>query len=296
MNRRDFIKNSVLTSTGILVSSNLFASGLKQREKFKIQILHTNDIHSRLERFPSNDAKNAGRGGLIYLASLVNKIRTQNQHSLLLDAGDVFQGTPYFNYFGGEPEYKLMNEMQYDVSILGNHDFDNGIAGLLQALPHKKFPILNCNYDFSESELNGKIETKPLIKSFFQNGIECKVGIIGLGIELDGLVSKKHFGAIKYLDPIFTANKLAKELKTKGCHLVIALSHLGYKYQNNKVSDLILAENSRNIDVIIGGHTHTFLSKPTIVSNQIKKPVIVNQAGWAALMLGNIELDVWVGK
>jgi 5'-nucleotidase len=258
---------------------------LAQTEPKKLTILHTNDWHSRIEPFPAIDKKLGGKGGAAARAAYINKVRDEKGEILLLDAGDIFQGTPYFNFFGGELEYKLMSQMGYDCVTLGNHDFDAGIEGLLKQMPHANFDMVNANYDFSKSALNGKV--KPY-KIYRKQGL--KIGVFGLGIELNGIVPAKLFGNIIYNDPIAVANKIAETLKKHHkCDLVICLSHLGYKYNSTKVCDEILATKTAHIDLIIGGHTHTFLPEPAWYTNVINKKVCVNQVGWAGLQVGSLN-------
>jgi len=188
-------------------------------------------------------------------------------------------------------EMKLMSEMGYDAATMGNHDFDIGLEGFKKAKRHAKFPFLCANYDFSETILNG--ETKRY--EIFQKG-DLKIGVFGIGIELNGLVTENNYGKTKYLDPILTANSVAKELKQKGCDLIICLSHLGYNYPDStRISDRKLAQNTSNIDIILGGHTHTFLEKPTIEKNKKGKNVLINQVGYAGLYLGKIDIDISSG-
>jgi 5'-nucleotidase len=259
---------------------------LAKHDLVKISILHTNDWHSRIEAFPKDGGRYAGMGGAATRAALIKKIRSEEEHVLLLDAGDIFQGTPYFNFFEGELEYKLMSEMGYDAATLGNHDFDNGIEGIINQLQHAKFDLINCNYDFSKTLLADKVKPYRIFK---KGGV--KIGVIGVGIELEGLVPKDLYGDIVYRNPVDIASNLAKELKIdKKCDAVICLSHLGFEYQNDKLSDKKLAEKSSFIDVIIGGHTHTFLPKPITLKNKQNKDVIINQVGWAGLQLGKIDL------
>ena len=287
MSRRKFIKQTLLSGFG-LASLNLipFTSFATKREKHtKITILHTNDVHSHIEPFPDNDPKYPGLGGAARRASLIQQIRNEEKNVLLLDAGDVFQGTPYFNMYEGEIDFKLMSLMQYDCATLGNHDFDNGIDGLNKMLPHAKFPFVNANYDFSETILNGKIKPYHI---FIKDNI--KIGVFGIGVELDGLVDKRLYKETKYNNPILTANKITEELKsTEKCDLIICLSHLGYKYKTEKISDIKLAAQTKNIDLIIGGHTHTFLPKPTVTKNSVGENVLVNQVGCFGINVGRID-------
>ena len=279
-NRRSFIKQSGL---GILGLSLVPQLSFAKRGDVKITILHTNDMHSHIQPFTSG--RNKGLGGMAQRAGLINSIREKEDHVLLLDAGDIFQGTPYFNFYGGELEFKLMSEMKYDAVTIGNHDFDNGLEGFAKQLPHANFPFLIANYDFSDTILKEKFKA---YKVFNKGGV--KVGVFGIGIELDGLVPKKLYGNTIYKDPIETANKYATLLKKeKKCDLVICLSHLGFKYKNEKVSDMVLATQSHDIDLIIGGHTHTFLKKPVSMLNLDKKEVIINQVGWAGINIGKVD-------
>jgi 5'-nucleotidase len=279
--RKAFIKQT-LYLVGFGALANTPVKVLANAKPKVLSILHTNDWHSRIEPFPSADKKLGGKGGAAARASFIAQYRKEKGEILLLDAGDIFQGTPYFNFFGGELEYKLMSEMGYDCVTLGNHDFDAGIPGLLKQLPHAQFDIVNANYDFSKSPLKEKVQP---YKIYRKQGL--KIGVFGLGIALDGLVPAKLYGEIKYNDPIQVANKMAETLKWKHkCDLVICLSHLGYKYNSTKVCDEILATQTAHIDLIIGGHTHTFLPEPVFYTNVINKKVCVNQVGWAGLQLG----------
>lgn len=285
MNRRSFIKKTA-TGSLLLGCSSFPLQAFAAPEITKISILHTNDVHSRIDPFPMDGGKYQGQGGSVKRANLIRQIRQEEPHVLLLDAGDIFQGTPYFNYFGGELEFKLMTQMGYDAATIGNHDFDAGIEGLHKQLPHAQFPLLNCNYDFSDTIMKGI----PLPYQIFQKG-GIKIGVLGVGIELDGLVPASWYGATQYLDPLVNANKNAAILKKdEKCDFVICLSHLGFKYKSDKVSDIVLAQQSEDIDLIIGGHTHTFLDQPELVKNKQGEPVLVNQAGWAGLMLGRLDL------
>ena len=285
MLRRQFIRKFGLSST-LLAAGNLPLKAFVDPETVKLTILHTNDVHSRIDPFPIDGSRNEGQGGAVRREALIRKIRQEEEHVLLLDSGDIWQGTPYFNVFGGELEFKLMSRMQYDAATLGNHDFDAGIDGLHKQLPHANFPFLTANYDFSNTLLHKS--TRPFL--VLKKG-PLKIGIFGLGIELKGLVPAALYGETRYLDPIKAANETAAQLKQgRGCHYVICLSHLGYKYDGGKVSDIALAENSEHIDLILGGHTHTFMNEPHIVKNKSGKPVYINQAGWAGLVLGRLDI------
>ncbi len=285
-NRRDFLKYFAGGSLA-LSGFNTFANDLVKKEKIKkLTILYTNDQHSRIEPFPDNDPKYAGQGGFAKRATVIKQIRKEEENILLLDAGDIFQGTPYFNYYHGELEFKLMSQMGYDAVTLGNHDFDMGIENIVQQMPHANFQFLNCNYNFSDTELSGKILP---YKIFNKAGL--KIGVFGIGIELEGLVSKHLYGNVKYNNPIDCANSSAHHLKhNMNCDYIVCLSHLGYKYDSSKISDLILASQTKNIDLVIGGHTHTFLNEPVNTTNSDGKQTLITQVGWAGIWLGRIDV------
>lgn len=286
INRRNFIKQSI--GSGILVSLGNFplSAFVDDPHITKLTILHTNDVHSRIDPFPMDGSRNQGLGGAAKRATLINQIRSETNNVLLLDAGDIFQGTPYFNFFGGELELKLMSEMGYDGATIGNHDFDGGMDGLVKQLPHASFPMINSNYNFSDTVLHNK--TVPY-KIFKKDGL--KIGVFGLGIELFGLVPDNLCKGVIYNDPLEIAEKWGQFLKMeKKCDYVICLSHLGYKYQDNKISDVLLAQNTSYTDLIIGGHTHTFMKEPDRYKNKKGLPVLVNQAGWAGIQIGRIDV------
>lgn len=291
MQRKEFLKYIGGGSLALTLAPNLLVAEqlnlINKESAHKLTILHTNDQHSRIEPFDASYTKNPNQGGFARRASLIQKIRNEEKNVLLLDSGDIFQGTPYFNFFGGELEFKLMSMMQYDASTMGNHDFDNGLQGFLKVLPNAKFPFICSNYDFKNTILDGKTET---YKVFTKNGI--KVGIFAVGIELNGLVGKKNYGETIYQNPVEIAQHYADFLRTeKKCDLVICLSHIGFDYkdQPEKISDKHLAAKTSGIDLILGGHTHTFLPEPITFQNKDHKNVLVNQVGWAGILLGRLD-------
>ncbi len=285
MKRRAFLKNTAAATalTGIGGISIGSCSSLNQKH---VTILHTNDVHSHIDAFPKDHSLYPNLGGLSRRAALVDSIRKENPNTLLLDAGDYFQGTPYFNFYGGELEFKLMSMLNYDAATIGNHDFDNGIDGLYAQLPHAKFDLLSANYDFKNTVLDGHVKKHKIFKV---DGL--KVGVYGIGIELNGLVNKALFKETRYMYPYALAQDAEKALKVyEKCDLVICLSHLGYDYENkDKPNDLMLAQKTEYTDLIIGGHTHTFLDKPTIVKNKTDKNILVNQVGCYGINLGRID-------
>lgn len=285
-NRRDFLRNLLGVSFVLGGMNALPAELLRKKGVKKLTILYTNDQHSRIEPFPVNDPKWPDQGGFARRAALIKKIRSQESNVLLLDAGDIFQGTPYFNFYAGELEYKLMTQMGYDVVTIGNHDFDLGVDNITKQMPHAGFDFVCANYDFSDTSLHGKVRPYRIL---IKDGI--KIGIFGIGIELEGLVDKKNYGGTRYLDPIAKAKKTAEVLKLeKKCDYVICLSHLGYSYPGKKVSDMDLSEQTAHIDLIIGGHTHTFLDEAKQLRNANGRPLHVTQVGWAGIWLGRMDV------
>jgi len=285
-NRRDFLRYMFGTAA-VLGGLQAFPNEvLAKKGLTKITILYTNDTHSRIEPFPTNDPKHPDQGGFARRAAVVKQIRAQEKNVMLLDAGDIFQGTPYFNMYGGELEYKLMSAMGYDCVTLGNHDYDLGMDNIVKQMPHASFDFVNANYGFENTPLHNKI--KPY-KIYYKDGI--KIGIFGVGIELAGLVEKKNYKETQFFNPIIAANDMAKTLKhEEKCDLVICLSHIGYRSDGNKPNDQIMAEQTKDIDLIIGGHTHTFLEHPTEKANLSKNLVHVTQVGWAGIWLGRYDI------
>lgn len=286
MNRIHFLQQLSLASAGCMLPSVLQARGRYE----KLTILHTNDMHSRIDPFPMDGGKWQGLGGLSARARLIEEIRRREEHVLLLDSGDILQGTPYFNFFQGEPEFRGMSAMGYDAATLGNHDFDAGLDGLKKLLPLATFTIINANYDFSDTILADSFAPYRII----QKG-NLKIGILGIGIELTGLVPEKLYGNTRYRDAIDVANQVALQLKQRDqCDLVICLSHLGHSYSSGKIGDTNLAAGSAGIDIILGGHTHTLLEEPVIMRNRENQPVVIQQSGWGGAYMG--KLDVYVSR
>lgn len=291
MKRRIFIKNS-LVSSAFLSFAGLGLIACDNKRTKHITILHTNDVHSQIDPYESSHPTFPNMGGAAKRATLVAQIRKENPNTLLLDAGDIFQGTPYFNFYGGELEMKLMSMMGYDAATLGNHDFDNSVDGLLAQMPNTKFSLLSANYDFSNTVMAPYV--KPY-QVFVKDGI--RIGVFGLGIELKGLVDPRMYKETKYIDPIEIAQDTTRKLKQdERCDLVICLSHLGYRYEHDKVSDEVLAAQTNDIDLIIGGHTHTLMESPATVLNRNGKEVIINQVGYKGVFMGRIDFFFEDGK
>ena len=283
MNRRKFIYNSSLASLSVM---GLNSCNLKN-ENVKITILHTNDVHSQIEPFPFNHDKYPDRGGFARRANIFKGLMKINPNTLIFDAGDIFQGTPYFNFFQGDLELKLMKEMGYNAATIGNHEFDAGLKKLKENILNNNFPFVSSNYDFTNTELEGLISNYKIFK---KQGI--KIGVFGLGIELNGLVSSSLFKETKYYDPVEITQEMTSKLKNKEkCDLIICVSHLGHSYKTDKISDLKLGRLTSDIDLIIGGHTHTFLKKPEIIKNSQDKDVIINQVGSNGIYVGKIDFN-----
>jgi len=248
----------------------------------KIVILHTNDTHSRIEPLPETDRTAGGKGGVVRRASYVDKMRKENKNVLLLDAGDFLQGTPYFNLFKGDVEVKAMNLMKYDAATLGNHEFDYGLAVLEEIIRKANFPIITSNYDFSETALAGLVKPYIVLK---KDGM--RIGIIGICVQPQGLIAVENYKGMKFLDPVKSANELAEQLRLQHkCDMVICLSHLGYQ------QDLTLAESTRNIDLIIGGHSHTYMKEPEICENLDHKKVMIYQTNGRGIYVGKIDVEL----
>jgi len=284
MNRRGFIRNGFAGIAGLglgVIPFNLLADN----NFVTISIMHTNDLHCHIEPFSGGNDNTNSKGGLARISEMVKRTKAENPNTLLFDAGDMFQGTPYYNYFKGELMLKIMSATGYDAGTLGNHEFDDGLEGILDSLPSAKFPLINSNYDFSNTKLAGKF---PRYKVFKKDRI--KIGVYGLGIELKGLVSDKNFGNTIYNDSLKTALEMESFLKNDNkCDLVVCLSHLGLSYRENKISDMVLATETSMTDLIIGGHTHTFLEEPIIEKNKAGNRIIVNHASWGGQILGKID-------
>ena len=282
MNRRKFIYNSSFASLSVmgLNSCNLLDNDVK------LTILHTNDVHSQIEPFPLNHNEYPNRGGFARRANIFKDLMKINPNTLIFDAGDIFQGTPYFNFFKGDLELNLMKKMGYNAATIGNHEFDAGLNSLKKNILNNNFQFISSNYNFDNTELEGLVSK---YKVYRRQGI--KIGVFGLGIELKGLVNSSLYRETKYYDPVEIATEMTRKLKEKKCDLIICISHLGHTYQNDKISDLKLGKLTSDIDLIIGGHTHTLLKKPEIIKNSKNEDVIINQVGSNGVYIGKIDFN-----
>ena len=222
-------------------------------------IMHTNDTHSQIDPYSYKSDVNVG--GFLRREAAIREVRAENPCTLLLDAGDFSQGTPYFNIFKGYMEVRLMNAMHYDAATLGNHEFDNGCAALAARLKTAEFPVVCANYQFANKKLAKVIKPYVIIE---RGGY--KIGIFGLGVNLDGYTAPQIAREVTYLDTVETARKMVAELKARNCNLIVCLSHLGVDttIQDN---DYEIARQVPEIDVIVGGHSHEELNPPKVIGN-----------------------------
>ena len=254
----------------------------------RLVILHTNDTHSSIE--PSTD----GSGGILNRKAIMDSVRRAEKNVIAVDAGDAVQGSLYFKFFRGDVEYPLMDMMGYDIRILGNHEFDNGLRDLARHYKKVKGTPLSANYDFTGTELEGVF--KPwVIKKVGGK----KIGFIGLNVNPESLIVAGNYKGMKFSDIIETANREAGILKReKGCDLVVAVTHIGYTSTPDRTSDVDLARASRDIDIIIGGHSHTLVDpehpeiNPCFVDNADGRPVLITQTGKYGKKIGKIEIDL----
>jgi 5'-nucleotidase len=305
--RRQFLGSSVALAAASLATSS--ARGLLRTrngalltaplleplaDETLITILHTNDTHSQIDPFPANNPQYPGKGGVARRATLVKRVRKENPNTLLIDAGDSFQGTPYFNFYKGEVEYKSMSQIGYDAATLGNHEFDNGVAPLAAAMRFADFDIVSSNYDVKGTVLEKRVK-RYVVREV--DGI--KVGLFGLGISPERLITPDNFKGITYLDPVETARSVVKDLKQKeGCSLILCMSHLGY-YQapkNNEIGDSQVSAQVDGIDFIASGHTHTFMTTPVIQKQPSGKETIIFQVGKSGINLGRVDFTMRAGQ
>jgi 5'-nucleotidase len=271
MNRKLVIGSFIVFFIVFLFQTN----ELNAQVKDTVVFVHTNDTHSRIEAIPSSDKRNPNRGGYALRLAHLHEIRSQYSNVLLFDSGDFLQGTPYFNFFGGKLEVQLMNVMGYHAATLGNHEFDNGVIKLAEILEGANFKVISSNYDVSKTVLKKKVLPYYIYRI---GGV--RVGVIGLGVNPVGLIDAKNFEGVRFLDPIATANRYADFLKKrKKCDIIVCLSHLGFDYEDDRPSDVKVAQNSKNIDVILGGHTHSMIEEKFFVKNRENKEVLIAQNG-----------------
>ncbi len=297
INRRRFLTSSAVFGAALISSpfnrSSLFGVTTAENDVV-ITILHTNDTHSQIDPVPANDRLNPGKGGVARRATLVKRVRKENPNTLLIDAGDVFQGTPYFNFYKGEVEYKAMSAIGYDAGTLGNHEFDNGIAALAAAAKFATFDLLSITYDVKGTPLEGKV--KPYVVKELSG---VRVGLFGMGISPAGLITPANFKGVTYREPIGAAREVVQTLREKErCALVVGMSHLGY-YAEPKpgdVGDSQVAAAVDGIDYIASGHTHTFMKEPVKVKQPGGKETLIFQVGKSGIYVGRADFTMNAGK
>ena len=257
-------------------------------ETRRLFITHTNDTHSCIYPINQNfsDTAQAGKAGYIRRYALVEDLRKAHPDNMLLfDSGDFSQGSPYYNLFHGDVEVGLMNMMGYDAATIGNHEFDFGLENMARIFRMARFPIVCCNYDFTGTPVEGTVTPYYIIE---RSGI--RIGVLGVCPPLVGLVQTENFGTTRYLDPIAEANRIAAMLRQdKHCDLIVCLSHLGWNAQN--INDQMFIAQTRNIDIVLGGHTHTYFTEPRYVNNLDGQPVLCNQMGKNARFVGTLDLE-----
>ena len=302
--RRGFLKAS-LAGGAVVISPQSFLStpmwsaisapllNVLPGEKL-ITFLHTNDTHSQIDPLPANDRLYPDKGGVARRATLVKRVRKENPNTLVIDAGDVFQGTPYFNFYKGEVEYKSMSLIGYDVVTLGNHDFDNGVDALAAAMKFANFEFVSSNYDVRGTPLESRV--KPYIVRVI-GGV--RVGLIGLGISPDNLITPENFKGVKYLDPVKAASGMVKILRERErCTLVVGMSHLGYypTPRGDEIGDTQVAAQVDGIDFIASGHTHTFMKQPVLTKTPSGGNTIIFQVGRSGIYVGRVDMKIRDGK
>ena len=285
MNRKKFLQNAAILGTGIGLGGVIPYTGVAGASRHRVTILHTNDTHARIEPFPDSAPNYAGMGGVGRRAALIKKLRTENPDTLLLDAGDVFQGTPYFNKYDGALDFEVMTKMGYDATTIGNHEFDNGVAGFENVMDKAGFSFVSSNYDFGTTRMGLRV------KNFILRQVAgVKIGIFGIGVSFDNLVLPHLHKGVRYLDPVEVSADMVEHLKGyHGCDMVICLSHIGYRYSDGRVSDRVVAEQVDGIDLILGGHTHTFMREPELFEKTDGSRTWISQVGFAGIVLGKMD-------
>lgn len=289
ISRREFLKRAGFAALTASVSSVLPACSVGKEETEALHILHTNDVHSHIDPFPPHDPAYPGLGGYAPRQAFVESQRAKHgaNNVLYFECGDMFQGTPYFNLYRGNLEMKLMNMMHVDAVTIGNHEFDNGVEGLCDCMEVANFPFISSNYLFSDAR--GSQLVKPY--QVYERA-NMRIGVFGLGVALQGLVNEANYKGVTYVDPIIATQEMVNKLRlVEQCDLVIALTHIGYSSEgSDAMSDLKLAHLTEGIDIILGGHSHTFLQHPEFVPNRLGKTVVVNQVGYAGVNVGHLKV------
>lgn len=288
MKRRDFL--GTLAAAGAAAHLPLRAAATAGATR--LTLLHTNDTHDHLDPFPAGTGRQSGLGGIARRATLVKRLRKELGNVLLLDAGDAFQGTPYFNEWKGRLDFKLMSLVGYDAVTLGNHDFDDGVDGLLDAMQEATFPFVCANLDFSGAPALGKRVSPFLIKE--AGGI--RVGILGATIAFHGLVLPENHKGVEWLDPVSVLKPLVRKLREEErCDFIVLASHCGMKGEGGRAGNLEIAAQVPGLHAIISGHTHYFMDQPTIVKND-QGETVVFEVGYGGTEIGRLDFSFRNGK
>lgn len=276
-----------MKSTILYIVAFLFCALTAQAQDKQFTILHTNDTHSTIYPLSANlnDTLKAGRGGFLRRINLIQQERAKDPDLLLFDSGDFSQGSPYYTLFKGDVEVGLMNQMGYDAGTIGNHEFDFGLDNMVRIFRQLNFPIVCSNYDFTGTELADIVKPYVILQ---RKGL--KIGVFALCVQPKDLVDSKNYGTIEYLDPVKTANEMVSLLKAKKCDMIVCLSHLGWNIGGE--DDAYMIERTSGIDLVLGGHSHSYMRQLAYVKNKDGQPVPVDQNGKHAILIGKIKVNL----
>lgn len=270
------IQISFLLCLALSFAFSLFAQDTKE-----LILLQTSDVHSRIEPINQKGDRNYDEGGFVRRAAFLDQFRKEHKNVLLFDCGDISQGTPYYNMFQGEVEVKLMNEMGYEAMTIGNHEFDFGMDNMARLFKMAKFPVVCANYNLDATPLKDIVNPYVIREKY-----GLKIGVFGLGAKPEGLIQANKCEGVIYENPIEVSNEIAALLKKKGCDVIVCLSHLGIQMDERLVA------KTRNIDVILGGHSHTFMKGPKTYLNMDGKEVPVMHSGKSGVRVGRLNLTL----
>ena len=289
MERREFLKTiGAVAVTAMPLAKMLTSCSVGDDRHQTLTILHTNDVHSHIDPFPEDDPRYHGLGGYARRQAYIDKTIVERgaDNTMVFESGDMFQGTPYFNYYKGTLEMQLMNRMHIDAVTIGNHEFDNGVGALCNCIEMANFPFLNANYKIADARMHRLVSP---YKIFNRGGM--RIGVFGLGMRLEGLVSRFNHEGVMDGDPIEAAREASAFLRKEGCKIIIALTHIGYSMVNTP-DDISLAMATTDVDMILGGHSHTFLARPDYITNAVGRKVLVNQVGFGGINVGRIDIAI----
>ena len=270
------IQISFLLCLALSFAFSLFAQDTKE-----LILLQTSDVHSRIEPINQKGDRNYDEGGFVRRAAFLDQFRKEHKNGLLFDCGDISQGAAYDNMFQGEVEVKLMNEMGYEAMTIGNHEFDFGMDNMARLFKMAKFPVVCANYNLDATPLKDIVKPYVILEKY-----GLKIGVFGLGAKPEGLIQANKCEGVIYENPIEVSNEIAALLKKKGCDVIVCLSHLGIQMDERLVA------KTRNMDVILGGHSHTFMKGPKTYLNMDGKEVPVMHSGKSGVRVGRLNLTL----